>query len=706
MKQIVFLFLLFLVSVNESVASDKIRVACIGNSITYGAGIVNREKNCYPTQLQAYLGDQYEVRNLGVSGSTAIEKGDYPYRATSAYQEIFRFQPDILLIKLGTNDTKPQNWRCRESYLKDYQALIDTCRTLKSNPRIILLTPVRCYLPESSEINAKRIEQDIRPWVETLAFKNQLEIINLFNVFGKQWREELFPDKLHPSSIGAGMIARKIGVYLLQSNVSSEASSQHKIIAPKAVFNFHGYKGVSFENEGVNCLLVQPHRVAKGKPWVIRARFWGHEPQTDVALLENGFHIAYCDVADLYGAPDAVKRWNGFYKQMRKAGFHKKVVLEGMSRGGLIVYNWAAANPEKVACIYADAPVLDFKSWPLGTGKSEGSDTDANQLMKAYGFNKREDALRWIKNPINHARILAKHKIPILHVVGDADEVVPVAENTAIFEKRMADLNFPIQVIHKPGVGHHPHSLSNPQAIVDFILKSTGRKVNLCTLAVPGNEFRSGAGWKSTCEWHTVSDEISQILQGKQLKLLLLGNSITQGWGGSRKSVTYKPGKEIMDRKIGANLWESAGISGDRVQNLLWRVKYGSYTGCEPENIVISIGVNNLIGETDTAEEVASGIITLARETIIKFPNSRIILLGPLPAGKESLNPVRIQYNRIQQILNATRIKQVQYVDPTSWFVANDGSMRDGLYSGDYIHLSGEGYQVWADQIAKLVSEK
>ena len=96
--------------------------------------------------------------------------------------------------------------------------------------------------------------------------------------------------------------------------------------------------------------------------------FWGHEPQTDIALLEHGFHIVYCDVADLYGSDKAVQRWNSFYKRMVKAGFNKKVALEGMSRGGLIVYNWAAQNPEKVACIYADAPVMDFKSWPMGQG--------------------------------------------------------------------------------------------------------------------------------------------------------------------------------------------------------------------------------------------------------------------------------------------------------------------------------------------------
>ena len=97
---------------------------------------------------------------------------------------------------------------------------------------------------------------------------------------------------------------------------------------------------------------------------------------------------------------------------MVKAGFNKKVALEGMSRGGLIVYNWAAQNPEKVACIYADAPVMDFKSWPMGQGKSAGSAMDTKQLLNAYGFKNEAEALNWKKNPIDCAPTMAKLESP------------------------------------------------------------------------------------------------------------------------------------------------------------------------------------------------------------------------------------------------------------------------------------------------------
>ena len=209
--------------------------------------------------------------------------------------------------------------------------------------------------------------------------------------------------------------------------------------------------------------------VAEGKPWIWRARFWGHEPQTDIDLLERGYHVAYCDVADLFGSPEAVKRWNVFYRHMVKAGFSRKMALEGMSRGGLIIYNWAAKNPQKVACIYADAPVMDITQWPMAL---EGDKENTQRMMKAYGFQNEEEARAWKGNPKDHARKMARAGIPILHVVGDMDEDVRYQYNTRVFEEKMKELGAPIKVIHKPSIGHHPHSLSNPQPIVDFILQT------------------------------------------------------------------------------------------------------------------------------------------------------------------------------------------------------------------------------------------
>ena len=254
---------------------------------------------------------------------------------------------------------------------------------------------------------------------------------------------------------------------------SSEVSSTDAADKKK---RYHGFDLFDFDLNGTAGRLVIPEQPADGRPWIWRARFFGVEPQFDRAMLERGYHVAYCDVADLFGSPTAVDRWNSFYTYLRfEHLLADRVVLEGFSRGGLIVYNWAAANPEKVACIYADNPVCDFKSWPGGKGSGEGSPGDWRRCLEAYGLSEAE-ALAYDKNPIDQLQALADADIPLLHVVGDADDIVPPEENTAILETRYRELGGDIQVIHKPGAGHHPHSLEDPGPIVDFVVaNSKGR---------------------------------------------------------------------------------------------------------------------------------------------------------------------------------------------------------------------------------------
>lgn len=263
------------------------------------------------------------------------------------------------------------------------------------------------------------------------------------------------------------MVSRLFVVLVLAIAVAPVAASE--FLGAQSEWN--GFTRYDFKVDGRSCLVVVPKDSAEGKPWVWRARFFGHEPQADVRLLGLGFHLAYCDVGNLFGNPQAVRHWNRFYKLLTEEhGLSSKPALEGMSRGGLIIYNWAAANPKKVACLYGDAPVCDFKSWPGGKGEGKGSAGAWQACLKAYGITETE-AMQYEKNPIDNLQPLAKAGVPILHVVGDADKVVPVPENSAIIESRYRKLGGSIQVISKPGVGHHPHALKDPTPIVQFILK-------------------------------------------------------------------------------------------------------------------------------------------------------------------------------------------------------------------------------------------
>lgn len=235
---------------------------------------------------------------------------------------------------------------------------------------------------------------------------------------------------------------------------------------------FPEYEVQEFSFKGHDAKIVFPHKQNKNNYWIWRARFWGHEPQLDKALLEKGFHVVYVDVSNLFGNDEAVGLWNDFYKFcVSKYDLNKKVVLEGMSRGALIVYNWASQNTDKVFCIYADAPVCDIKSWPGGMINGEGHLGAWKTCLKMYNLD--TISVKTFENiPINNCVKIAKAGIPVIHVFGDSDEAVPYEENTALLAEKFKAAGGSIELIRKKGVGHHPHSLKDPKPIVDFILKS------------------------------------------------------------------------------------------------------------------------------------------------------------------------------------------------------------------------------------------
>lgn len=242
---------------------------------------------------------------------------------------------------------------------------------------------------------------------------------------------------------------------------------------------FLEYDIEEFTFQGREARIVFPKEKNEQGLWIWRARFWGVEPQTDKALLEKGFHIVYVDVAGMFGSPEAVGIWNDFYKHItEKYDLNEKAVLEGFSRGGLIVYNWASQNTDKVACIYADAPVCDFKSWPGGLFSGEGSPDDWEICLKAYGLDKTS-VFDYAGIPINTCIAVAKAKIPVIHVYGDADKVVPHVENSELLAENFRKAGGTIELIKKTGIGHHPHSLEDPKPIVDFILKHTMKSNNI-----------------------------------------------------------------------------------------------------------------------------------------------------------------------------------------------------------------------------------
>ena len=123
--------------------------------------------------------------------------------------------------------------------------------------------------------------------------------------------------------------------------------------------SYFGFDCVDFAFEGRGAKIVSPRRTARGAPWLWRARFWGHEPQTEIALLERGYHVVYCDVAELFMNDQAADIWDKFYRVLVQGGLSPKTALEGFSRGGVYIYRWAARHPDRIACVYADTSLAN-----------------------------------------------------------------------------------------------------------------------------------------------------------------------------------------------------------------------------------------------------------------------------------------------------------------------------------------------------------
>lgn len=195
-------------------AQSPIKVACVGNSITEGAGL----DLTYPEVLQELLGEGYEVRNYGISGRTMLNKGDLPYRDESIYQEAMDWNPDIVVIKLGTNDTKPQNWQHRKDFIKDYKALVKSFQKLPSKPQLYVCYPIPVF-EDRWGINEAILREEVLPAVQKVASKTRAVTIDLYTPF--TGKAALTYDGIHPNEEGAALLASEVYSALLAAGAAS-----------------------------------------------------------------------------------------------------------------------------------------------------------------------------------------------------------------------------------------------------------------------------------------------------------------------------------------------------------------------------------------------------------------------------------------------------------------------------------------------------
>lgn len=211
MKKILLLaVLLVFVGIPKNYAQKTVKVACVGNSITYGLGLANPETESYPARLQQMLGDQYEVGNFGKSGATLLNAGHRPYMKQEEFQKALKFAGDVVIIHLGINDTDPRDWpNYRDFFVKDYLALIDSFRVVNPKSRILIarMTPISDRHPRF-ESGTRDWHAEIQQSIERIAQYANVQLID--------FHEPLYPypfllvDAIHPTKEGADILAKTV----------------------------------------------------------------------------------------------------------------------------------------------------------------------------------------------------------------------------------------------------------------------------------------------------------------------------------------------------------------------------------------------------------------------------------------------------------------------------------------------------------------
>ena len=191
-----------------AIAAQPVRVACVGDSITFGAGVRNHLVNAWPGQLQKMLGKHYKVANFGHSGATLLKDGDLPYWRTPEYKHSTAFKGKIVIIMLGTNDTKAWNWKHHAHFVADLTALVKHYQSLTSGVKVWLCLPPPIF-KHSYGITEKNLVDGVIPDIKTVAANLQLPVINIFKAIGHN-KALLQRDGVHPNIKGQHFMAQVI----------------------------------------------------------------------------------------------------------------------------------------------------------------------------------------------------------------------------------------------------------------------------------------------------------------------------------------------------------------------------------------------------------------------------------------------------------------------------------------------------------------
>ena len=234
---------------------------------------------------------------------------------------------------------------------------------------------------------------------------------------------------------------------------------------------FKEYKSVEFKFEDTDAYIVFPNGERNGR-WSLKTEYPEAFPDTERELLTRGYCVAFLETENRWGRDMDLARKSRFVKFLSKEyGLESKCVPIGMSCGGLIAIKFAAKYPDCVACIYIDAPVVNYMSCPCGFGVGEALDGGKGiaEILSALNLDSLSELFCYTDMPKDNLPLLIKNRIPAVMVAGDSDRIVPYCENGLAVQRAYEKTDIPFEVYIKPGCDHHPHGLDDVTPIADFI---------------------------------------------------------------------------------------------------------------------------------------------------------------------------------------------------------------------------------------------
>src|SRR4051812_46467137 len=214
------LFVTCLATLAWSPAVEAAKIACVGDSITFGYGLSDANTQSYPAVLQTLLGASHTVRNFGVSGTTLLKNGDRPYWDEANFAGSGDFSPDIVIVMLGTNDAKAQNWSHASEFTSDYDALVAHYRALGA--LVYVAAPPPVYAPGAYDIQPDVLNDDIVPRERQIAADLGAPLIDVYQALSGKPAD--FPDTVHPNADGARIIAQTVNAALVSYGFGGNAS--------------------------------------------------------------------------------------------------------------------------------------------------------------------------------------------------------------------------------------------------------------------------------------------------------------------------------------------------------------------------------------------------------------------------------------------------------------------------------------------------